>query len=108
LVLPSRWELSPLTPLEGFACKKTSISTNTSGIPYAIQNDNTGILVPPEDIEQLSKSIITLLIDKDKTSRLGNNGYAAVKEKFNVEKMTSDIVSVYESILNGAKTKNVL
>ena len=23
LVLPSRWELSPLTPLEGFAFKKT-------------------------------------------------------------------------------------
>ena len=36
LVYPSRWELSPLTPLEGFAFKKTTISTTAHGIPYTI------------------------------------------------------------------------
>ena len=36
LVLPSRWELSPLTPLEGFAFKKPVISTNVHGIPSTI------------------------------------------------------------------------
>ena len=100
LVLPSRWELSPLTPLEGFACKKTVISTNTAGIPYVIQHENSGILVPVDNIEELAKSIIMLLNDKEKTSFLANNGYASVKEKFNIEKMTNDIVSIYEEILN--------
>ena len=39
LVLPSRWELSPLTPLEGFAFKKTVISSNVHGIPYTLEKD---------------------------------------------------------------------
>ena len=38
LVLPSRWELSPLTPLEGFVFKKSMISTNVHGIPSTINN----------------------------------------------------------------------
>ena len=49
LVLPSRWELSPLTPLEGFAFKKPVISTNVHGIPYTISNGKYGILVEPDD-----------------------------------------------------------
>ena len=39
LVYPSRWELSPLTPLEGFAFKKTIISTNAHGIPSTITHN---------------------------------------------------------------------
>ena len=38
LVLPSRWELSPLTPLEGFAFKKPTISTKAHGIPYTLHD----------------------------------------------------------------------
>ena len=43
--IPSRWELSPLTPLEGFAFKKPVISTRSHGIPFTIQHDKNGILV---------------------------------------------------------------
>ena len=54
LILPSRWELSPLVPLEGFAFKKTIISTDTDGIPYTVKNNINGLLFQQENFEELS------------------------------------------------------
>ena len=45
IILPSRWELSPLTPLDGFAFKKTVISTTAHGIPYTISHNENSLLV---------------------------------------------------------------
>ena len=45
LVLPSKWELSPLTPLEGFAFKKTLVSTTAHGIPFTIIHNENCILI---------------------------------------------------------------
>jgi len=100
LVLPSRWELSPLTPLEGFACKKPSISTNAAGIPFVVENQQTGILIEPENIDNLSESIKDLLGNKEKLLRLGNNGYNTVREKFNSSDMVKKIEKIYEEIIN--------
>ncbi|MAS78713.1 MAG: group 1 glycosyl transferase, partial [Candidatus Marinimicrobia bacterium] len=67
-VLPSRWELSPLTPLEVFACKKTVISTTAHGIPHTIKNNENCILVPPSNPKELSNAILDLLKNQDKWS----------------------------------------
>ena len=69
LVLPSRWELSPLTPLEGFAFKKPVISTNVHGIPHTITNGENSILVEPENPSELASAILKLLNDE----KLRNN-----------------------------------
>ena len=52
LVLPSRWELSPLTPLEGFAFKKPTISTTAHGIPHTLHDRKDSILVNTENFEE--------------------------------------------------------
>ena len=80
LVLPSKWELSPLTPLEGFAFKKTVISTTSHGIPYTIKHEENALLVEPENYEKLAESIIYLLENKQKSEEFGLNGYNLVQE----------------------------
>ena len=60
LVLPSRWELSPLTPLEGFVFKKSVISTNVHGIPSTITNGKNCVLVENEDFQNLAIQIMKL------------------------------------------------
>ena len=72
LVLPSRWELSPLTPLEGFAFKKPVISTTAHGIPHTITHNENSILVEPENHIKLADAIIELLDDETKRIQLGN------------------------------------
>src|SRR3989338_5548068 len=79
LVLPSRWELSPLTPLEGFAFKKPTISTTAHGIPHTIKDGENAILVEPENHIQLAEAILKLLRDEKKRIEYGNAGYNLVQ-----------------------------
>ena len=96
LVLPSRWELSPLTPLEGFAFKKPTISTRVHGIPYTLDDGKNSILVESENFNELSDKIIELLNDKTKCRELGINGYEHIRKKCNSQEMVKRILRVYE------------
>lgn len=99
LALPSRWELSPLTPLEGFAFKKTTVSTTAHGIPYTITHGQNAILVDPEDYKQLSLEIMDMINNKEKRDRLGDAGYRLVQETCNSKVMTENTLRMYEEVL---------
>ena len=99
LVLPSRWELSPLTPLEGFAFKKPTISTKAHGIPYTLHDRKDSILVESENFKELSDVIIELLNDKIKCERLGMEGYEYAHKECNSREMAKRILSIYEKIV---------
>ena len=99
LVLPSKWELSPLTPLEGFAFKKTVISTTAHGIPHTIQNNKNCILVEPDNPSELSHAILDLLNDEQKCEQLGNSGYNLVHSICNSERMVNDTLNIYKQLI---------
>ena len=96
LVLPSRWELSPLTPLEGFAFKKPTISTKAHGIPHTLHDRKDSILVETENYKELSDMIIDLLNDKKKCEQLGMEGYEFVHKECNSKRMAQQILNIYE------------
>lgn len=100
LVLPSRWELSPLTPLEGFAFKKPTISTDSHGIPSTITHNENGILVENEDYDELSKCILELINNKEKCMKLGLSGYNLVQNECNSQLMVAKIMKIYKEIVN--------
>ena len=100
LVLPSRWELSPLTPLEGFAFKKPVISTNVHGIPSTITDRKNGILVKNEDFHELAEAIMELINDKQKCLEYGLSGYNLVKTECNSKSMAEKTLRMYNQIIN--------
>ena len=100
LVLPSRWELSPLTPLEGFAFKKTVISSKIHGIPHTISDKENCLLVNSDDPQLLSEAIIELMNNNEKLRKLGEAGYDFVKKIGNSENMAKNTLEVYRDILN--------
>ena len=100
LVLPSRWELSPLTPLEGFVFKKSTISTNVHGIPSTINNGENCILIENEDFEELATQIMKLINDPDMCIKLGQAGYNMVQNECNSKSMTEKILNVYNKLIN--------
>ena len=99
LVYPSRWELSPLTPLEGFAFKKTIISTTAHGIPSTIQHNQNCILVEPDNPTQLSDSILDLINNEKKCVDLGNSGHKLVLKQCNSKIMVKNTLDMYEQII---------
>ena len=100
LALPSRWELSPLTPLEGFVFKKPVISTNAHGIPHTIKDKENCILVESENYEQLGNEIIKLFRDKNKIQKLGENGFQQIQTECNSKIMSNEVFKLYKKILN--------
>ena len=105
LVLPSQWELSPLVPLESFAFKKPVISTNSHGIPFTVQNNKNGILVEPENPEELSNAIIKLLDNPSLRDNLGSAGYDFVKKECNCISMAKNHLKLYQNILDNIQNK---
>ncbi len=106
-VLPSRWELSPLTPLEVFACKKTVISTTAHGIPYTITHNENCLLVPPSDSKNLADSILNLIENPSKCQKLADSGFNMVNKEANLTSMTNGMLNVYEKTIQINKNESV-
>ena len=96
---PSRWELSPLTPLEAFAFKKAVISTDAHGIPFTLQHDKNSLLVKSGDSKLLAEAILELINDEKKCNLLGNTGHELVVEKCNSNQMVKDTLGMYEQLI---------
>ena len=108
LVYPSRWELSPLTPLEGFAFKKTTISTTAHGIPHTISDNQNCILVKPDNPNLLSESILELINDEKKCERLGISGYQTVLKTCNSKNMVKNILTMYEQLIKEKSKSGIM
>ena len=105
LVLPSHWELSPLVALESFAFKKPVISTKAHGIPYTVQDKVNGLLVEPDNPNDLSKSMIYLLENKDLREKLGLSGYEFVHKECNCVSMAKNSLLLYQEIIKNNTNK---
>jgi len=105
LVLPSHWELSPLVPLESFAFKKPVISTKTHGIPYTVRDKVNGLLVEPNNPNDLSEAIIELLGNKDAREKLGLAGYEFVHKECNCVSMAQNSLALYQETIKNNPNK---
>ena len=105
LVLPSYWELSPLVPLESFVFKKPVISTKAHGIPYTVQDKVNGVLVEPDNPNDLSKAIIELLENKVMREKLGFAGYEFVHKECNCVSMALNSLALYQEIIKNNPNK---
>jgi len=59
-----------------------------------------GILVEPEDIEQLAKTIVWLLTDEALKNRLAENAYSQTQQ-FSWDRVAEDFTTVIKGVLNG-------
>jgi phosphatidylinositol alpha-1,6-mannosyltransferase len=69
--------------LEANACGKPVIGGTSGGMPEAIEEGKTGLLVDPEYIHGLAKAILRLLNDAPLARQMGQYGRRRVLEKFN-------------------------
>ena len=97
LVIPSRMESIPQVIKEAFYLKKLVIATEVGGIPEIIENDVTGILVPPENPQKLLEAINTMLEDKSLAKKLVKNAFAFINQNFTWEKLLPKYVKFYKN-----------
>jgi glycosyltransferase involved in cell wall biosynthesis len=97
LVLPSLSESFGMVLLEAMACKKPVIGSNVGGIPYVIDNDQNGLLVPPKDPQALADAIIKILTNPQLAKKMGEEGYEKVMKNFTWEKQINTTKELIEN-----------
>ena len=100
LVIPSRMESIPQVIKEAFYLKIPIIATNVGGIPELITNNETGILIPPNNPEILQNSINELLADNETSKKLADNGYEFVIKNLTWEILLPKYIKFYEDLVN--------
>jgi glycosyltransferase involved in cell wall biosynthesis len=79
-------------------CAKPAISFDIDGAKEVV-NENTGRLIEPKNIEQLTKACAELIENAELRDKLGAAGRESVKEKFAPDKMIDTIEAVYRKLL---------
>jgi len=98
-VLPSITEGLPLTILEAMAAGKPVVATRVGGVPEAIVEGKTGLVVAPKDPEALAVALAGLIGERDRLMRMGTNGQKHVREKFTVSMMVEKTMELYQQLL---------
>jgi len=83
---------------QAMLCRKPAISFDVDGAREVV-NENTGRLIEPKNVEQLTKACAELIKDKDLRERLGRSGREFVKEKFAPQMMVDTIEAVYRKLI---------
>lgn len=99
-VMPSREESFGIAAVEAMACGKPVIGTTAGGLAETIDNGQTGLVVEPDNVEQLASVAIRILKDKSLATRLGNNARYKVETDFNWTNVARRTVTLYEDILH--------
>ena len=99
VVVPSRMESLPTTVKEAFYLNVPVIGTNVGGIPELIKNNETGIIIPPENSSTLAEAVNELLSNKEKAQKLATNGNTFVKNNMTWDVILPKYVQFYEDLL---------
>jgi glycosyltransferase involved in cell wall biosynthesis len=98
-VLPSVKEGLPFALLEAMAAARPIVASSVGGIPEAITNGETGLLVPPRDPEALARAIVTLLSDRNRAQQMGLAARERVLAHFTLERMLKETEQLYQQLL---------
>ena len=98
LVLPSEYEAFGIVLLEAAAAETAVIGTNVGGIPEAMSPGNNGLIVEYNDVDNLSKSIATLLDDAKMCKGMGKAGRVWAKN-FSWDSILKELEQEYSSII---------
>lgn len=100
-VLPSRTEGCPIVVLEAMAMGVPVVATDVGGTPELVEDNVTGLLVKSQSPDELAKSILLLLADRDRAERMGREGHQRAFGKFHPRTFIDAVENMYLELLEG-------
>jgi len=94
-VLPSRSEAFPNALLEAMAAGLPIVASGVGGILEVIENERTGLLVPPGEPQPLADRVCRLMADPVLASRLGAAARDEARARFSFDRMVSAFERLY-------------
>jgi len=84
----------PFSLLEASASGLPVVAGRSGGIPDAVRDGETGVLVDSENHRAVAAAIAALLADPARASRLGEAGRRAVVEHYNWDRVVRDFMAI--------------
>lgn len=101
-LMPSLWEGFGLVLLEAMARAVPVIGSAVSAIPEVVVHGETGLLVPPADVDALAEALRLLLGDAALRRHMGLLGEARLEDVFSAEQMVAEYARLYRQLAEAA------
>jgi len=102
VVHPAHREGMGVSLLQASLAEVPIVATAVGGIPEAVKDGITGVLVPPKDPSRLADAILQLLDDQERRHQLGRAGRLWVENTFSADRMVEGNLAVYRELLDQA------
>ncbi len=86
--------------LEANACAKPVIGTDSGGIPDAVLDKETGLIINERDSDQLSRAIRWMLEEPQQADKLGRQGRKRVEQDLNWEEVADKLYRTMKNKIN--------
>jgi colanic acid/amylovoran biosynthesis glycosyltransferase len=99
-LLPSIAEAFGMVLLEAQAMKLPIVASNVGGVKYAVIENESALLVQPENIEQISEKLLYIINDSSVGLKMGGSGYRFVKKNYDIKKLNDRLERLLFSLKN--------
>jgi glycosyltransferase involved in cell wall biosynthesis len=94
----------PNVLLEAMACGRAVVASRVAGIPSAVVDGHSGLLVPQQNEQALGEAILALLGDPDLRTSLGHNAQHSMREGFAWPAIAGRMADLYaQAVGEGAR-----
>jgi glycosyltransferase involved in cell wall biosynthesis len=100
MALPSQREPCALVYVEASLSRKACIACHSGGAPESIEDGQTGVLVPTGDSPAIAASLLSLLTNRDRSTRMGLAAYERAVGLFSWDRFIYTLEQVYERVLD--------
>lgn len=101
-VLPSLSEACSNALLEAMATGRPVVATRVGGNPALVEDEVTGLLVPPGDPAALAKAVIRLIQEPELAADLAVRAQRRVRTELSMDRMLERFEALYDQALSAA------
>jgi glycosyltransferase involved in cell wall biosynthesis len=102
--LTSDAEGVPMVLLEAMALGRPAVATRVGGVSEAVDDEETGLLVPANDDRAFAAALLRLVSDPELRLRLGENARQRHRERFGVDRMVEEYAQIFDAVLEAKRS----
>ncbi|MBD1212824.1 MAG: glycosyltransferase family 1 protein [Dolichospermum circinale Clear-D4] len=107
-VVPSHYEPFGLVAIESMACGTPVVASDVGGLQFTVVNEETGLLVPPQNVPAFNHAIDQILSHPQWQQELGKAAKKRVIDKFSWHGVASQLDKLYTQLLQQSVREPVL
>jgi len=102
MVSVSQYDSGPVALQEAMACGNVPVISDLPCVREWVDNGRNGLLVEPDNVDQIADSIITLLKNDQMRKSFAERNWKLIQEKGNQEYWMGKMEGLYYSLMKGA------